>query len=953
MDESEIESLLRSNAPGKWEQIKKAASIAQEHRRRVKGGDLFIFLFPLAAAMAKDAFFDFIPVLGTIFGVFITVYLFIFMWGRGRIWLRFVFFIIAVLDLIPFINLIPFNTASVVYAFLRARKDAAQSQAALSDMERQAPRLKRKLQTQTARMARAVELQEERAGRRAASAEDSVDGEAVPTATSARPTSVRLARAMDNVPVVGPAKMIHEAAAGRRVGGEQMTFRQRAAQGVKGATYLAADATGVGEAARLARASRSAFQAQQYTTAMRAGAGAVQMGQTLHDQAKERSARGESAPNDPGRGISQPMQQRTAPEMNQQQPFATIESRPMDATARIREAGSRLAQLAHRPTGGAGAPLQPASGAIAAVASSSGSSPAPVLPPLPLTPVVSAAAYPEQHGSSAVDPEAFKQESEQYMSKLDTVYGRKPEDIVVLKTIHADTFLPYLEGKRSLRTLIGKKETAPQALAMLRKANISYRYQVDDSSWKERSPDPNSLPEFLSREVTASLDALDNQLRREDLNEEEMRALKNNAFYVVAEALDTASVENRKKIDTWLAKHEEDIKALDTFTSSDGKREDTLALFTKQKIIAKTENEEMARRQLEALFADPLTPESKQRIEEIRTNIVQPILDDRFDPKDQFLVRRQALVAEVEAVSFGLDKKIVEKWRQSKAWLKKDEQGNDVFRESYSSNLWGIRNLEAIRPGSAAVLSKEFGIANFGRYDKKMLLRQLEMKDKDVRYGIVVYPEADWNGAFSENRTQLAQASEQLRNGGIETRIVEAGSQRDLARRLLSLQRKNSASGKKFAYAIVAGHGSENSIVLGQTKAAVSVPPPFPDSLKTDEELVSSYDQWLKSLPNEDKAEFTKEDILGGKGIGRALSGWFEDGAPKVLISCSTGAEDGIAQQISEKSSGQISAPKIPTNVEKIDVIFDKNGKFSFDVKYHGTEAAQYAAGKKIMGEDV
>lgn len=108
----------------KWEQLKKAASLASVDRKRIADGDFSVFLRPLAFAMAKDFIFDIIPIVGLIFGFFITVYLFIFMWGRGKWKLRIIFFIIGFLDLLPFIKLIPFDTASVLYGYHLAKKDA-------------------------------------------------------------------------------------------------------------------------------------------------------------------------------------------------------------------------------------------------------------------------------------------------------------------------------------------------------------------------------------------------------------------------------------------------------------------------------------------------------------------------------------------------------------------------------------------------------------------------------------------------------------------------------------------------------------------------------------------------------------------------------------------------------------------------------------------------------------
>lgn len=138
--------------------VRSAIRTAIDHRQRIKEGDFSVFLFPLALALSDDFMIDLFaafPVVGWAFGMFFgtftTVYLFIFMWGRGRIWLRIAFFFIALLDLIPYIGLIPFNTVSVLFAYYLAKKDASESAASLESAQKGQISVRRRIERVTGR----------------------------------------------------------------------------------------------------------------------------------------------------------------------------------------------------------------------------------------------------------------------------------------------------------------------------------------------------------------------------------------------------------------------------------------------------------------------------------------------------------------------------------------------------------------------------------------------------------------------------------------------------------------------------------------------------------------------------------------------------------------------------------------------------------------------------------
>lgn len=132
-----IGALPRSSS-GTFGQIKSGAKLALQHRRAVKNGELSVFFLAFVLAMAKDGIFDMVPFLGTIGGgFFITAYLFIFLWFKGKWKVRLVVAVLAFLDFIPGPNLLPMQTLFVWYAYHVAKQDAKQSKLELQKMENQ------------------------------------------------------------------------------------------------------------------------------------------------------------------------------------------------------------------------------------------------------------------------------------------------------------------------------------------------------------------------------------------------------------------------------------------------------------------------------------------------------------------------------------------------------------------------------------------------------------------------------------------------------------------------------------------------------------------------------------------------------------------------------------------------------------------------------------------------
>ncbi len=118
----------------RYDVIKEAARMAFQARKAIKNGDFTPFIPALAFAIMKDGLLDFIPIVGNLLGLFITVYLFVFLWGKGKWKVRIVIFFLSLFDVIPAVNLIPFSTICVLYAYYQAKKLADQARKELSEI---------------------------------------------------------------------------------------------------------------------------------------------------------------------------------------------------------------------------------------------------------------------------------------------------------------------------------------------------------------------------------------------------------------------------------------------------------------------------------------------------------------------------------------------------------------------------------------------------------------------------------------------------------------------------------------------------------------------------------------------------------------------------------------------------------------------------------------------------
>jgi hypothetical protein len=535
-----------------------------------------------------------------------------------------------------------------------------------------------------------------------------------------------------------------------------------------------------------------------------------------------------------------------------------------------------------------------------------------------------------------MNAEVILREIKEFLEKSDNSFESGEAEKI------SENFLkPYREGKASFQKLFENKKTAPFAAEALRMVFI-----LQDE--KKQSGKKQDDIEFIFNDLVNSRVAIDEQLK-EDYSENSKndsdqgkRRYRNNVLYAMSEAIGSINPVIRAEVDSWFGKHAEDLREsgkLFTEHTKNGSSIDMISEYTFSNIISKTRSHKLLNTALELSF------ENKE--EKTVSFSLEELLTFKFSPA---CYERKKEIATFAASRYGLDSNIVDKWSKTKTFAERDEQGSKIYEESYVRNMKAAERLEQSMPGASEKLFKKFGIANFDRYEPEVLLRQLEMENKDVPYGVVVFPEFDYNGAFFQNKDKLEKMRKQLLEGGHEIRIVEAASQFEMAKRLNGFNKKYAPNGNKIEFLILGGHGTKSSVQLGEDKFIDAymdeIPPPLPNDNMSDEDYQKAVEEWQKNSENEKKYNSKSRDTIfaddlkegGGRGIRRAANEWLEKNAPIVFVSCSTGAEGGIAQVVGKELGFNAIGPDRPTNIDSIDVKFNDQGRPVFNVEYANVE---------------
>lgn len=252
------------------------------------------------------------------------------------------------------------------------------------------------------------------------------------------------------------------------------------------------------------------------------------------------------------------------------------------------------------------------------------------------------------------------------------------------------------------------------------------------------------------------------------------------------------------------------------------------------------------------------------------------------------------------------------------------EQPNFSESLNYTGrSLWQIiGNMDSIEeeyPGGCKELNNKFNISEFGRYPYYVLTEQLRESDSQSPYGLLVFPKTDESGAFYEMKSGIANINIETENKHL-LRIFEASGKMDLARILLGCDKKY-GSQNKISFLMLGGHGSWQGLDLGS-------------HMSTDVSKIGG-------------RRLVKSDFAG-EGIQRTKS-FFVEKPAITLISCETGADEGIINDFSRTYDAEVVAPKVPTMVEDMHVEYDEKGRPHFNIKWTDEDInSLYVSGKKV-----
>jgi len=230
-------------------------------------------------------------------------------------------------------------------------------------------------------------------------------------------------------------------------------------------------------------------------------------------------------------------------------------------------------------------------------------------------------------------------------------------------------------------------------------------------------------------------------------------------------------------------------------------------------------------------------------------------------------------------------------------------QSVDYYKyNNIERNINKIEELESERPGIVKSLFKEFGICEFQRYPTEVLLKQFDTKDQDYPYGVVLFTNDDWNDAFDSN-TEIIESMFKQMDDKLIMRVAEFQSKLGVLKRIASFNKKYGEK-NKISYLMLGAHGYKKG---------------FGDVYYND---------------------------LDGQGVGR-VKDFFVNKPEIILVSCSTGEDDGIAQKISKTYEATVHAPTTQTKLKNVLIDFDLKNKPHFKVEFDGNTEVIYSSGEK------
>lgn len=236
-----------------------------------------------------------------------------------------------------------------------------------------------------------------------------------------------------------------------------------------------------------------------------------------------------------------------------------------------------------------------------------------------------------------------------------------------------------------------------------------------------------------------------------------------------------------------------------------------------------------------------------------------------------------------------------------------------------SRNVEAIVDLEAARPGIAKVLNQEFDISLFHRYPTELLIDQFDSKDDiNVSYGIMVSAIADHNQAFGSFGYEAFMKSMhyELRKIGYKIRMYEGGTADSVKTGCSKANQRYGVKSPQFL--VIAGHGTPNNIQMNWER------PGHPERI-------------IQRGFFSDNADWKLTDHI-------------RDNGKLILLSCSTGVEGGIAQDISASNPGvMVTGPDKDSGARGVRIQVSPDNIPNIDIMYMEAQENKYENGQLIV----
>lgn len=246
----------------------------------------------------------------------------------------------------------------------------------------------------------------------------------------------------------------------------------------------------------------------------------------------------------------------------------------------------------------------------------------------------------------------------------------------------------------------------------------------------------------------------------------------------------------------------------------------------------------------------------------------------------------------------NLPKEVLTHWWKS---LHEHPDSLKDYRFTAVRNIAKILELRAVDLSLPKKVYNQAHIMNFGQYSVEQLQKQVDPEWLASRTELypVVLPRADYNGAFY-SQAEIKNLVSKIDTATDSVMTWECEKKSDIFRSLLRMHKLCPKA--KIKTLFLGAHGQATSMQFGM---------PIPES---DRKWSSRSD--VVPLPEYFRVRDLHDMEENFPHVLEAVREMFAPGANIVLVSCVTGKEAGLAQELSRVLGVEVIAPNIPTHID-------------------------------------